>query len=115
MASVCRSSKHLQNFAKSFFLLRMHVPKLLIGVMLAAALIGFADSAYLTAQHFQGVIPPCTLEGCEQVLTSSYASIGPVPVSLLGSLYYGLLVILLIAYLDSGNHRMVRWARWIIG
>ena len=80
-----------------------------------AAIIGFADSAYLTAQHIRGVIPPCVLlNNCELVLTSKYASIGPVPVAALGLLYYGTVLLLLIAYVDIGNRRILHWACWLV-
>lgn len=37
------------------------------------ALIGLADSIYLTIKHFTGEQVPCSIvEGCEQVLTSSF-------------------------------------------
>lgn len=52
------------------------------------ALLGIADAAYLTLQHYQNVIPPCTTSGCEQVLTSEYAVVFGVPVALIGLGYY---------------------------
>lgn len=92
----------------------MRIPKWLIGVCLAAALIGFADSAYLTAQHLRGIIPPCGTSQCDQVLTSRFASVGPVPVAALGLFYYGAVLVLLIAYLDSGAWRPLHLATWVI-
>ena len=80
--------------------------------MLAVALMGFGDATYLTAKHLQGIVPPCTTAGCETVLTSSYAVILGIPVSALGVLYYGLIIGLLVAYLDSHNARLVSWAAW---
>jgi len=56
---------------------------------LVVAIIGFADASYLTAEHYRGVIPPCSAtEGCEKVLTSPYSSLFGVPTALFGSLYY---------------------------
>jgi len=53
--------------------------------LLAAA--GVAIAAYLTWQHVAGVIPPCgPVRGCEEVLTSPYASIAGIPVALPGAL-----------------------------
>jgi len=53
------------------------------------ALAGLADSIYLTVEHFQGVLPPCSIvQGCELVLTSAYAEISGVPLSLLGAAAY---------------------------
>ncbi len=57
------------------------------------ALIGFADSIYLSAQHFLNRIPPCSVvEGCETVLTSEYAVISGVPLALLGVVFYLLML-----------------------
>lgn len=53
--------------------------------VLAAA--GVAIAAYLTWQHVAGQIPPCgPVRGCETVLTSRYAEIAGIPVSLAGAL-----------------------------
>ncbi len=53
------------------------------------ALIGLADSAYLTSKHISGSQVPCSITGgCEQVLTSSYSEIFGVPTAALGVLAY---------------------------
>ncbi len=53
------------------------------------ALIGIADSAYLTAKHFTGSQVPCSLiTGCETVLTSSYAEMFGIPTAAFGVLAY---------------------------
>lgn len=53
------------------------------------ALIGLIDSIYLTIKHFTGGAVPCSIvEGCEQVLTSSYAEIAGVPLAALGAIAY---------------------------
>jgi uncharacterized membrane protein len=55
----------------------------------ALALVGFADAAYLTATHYAGAPVFCGASGgCETVLTSEYATVGPVPVALVGAAYY---------------------------
>ena len=82
--------------------------------MFIAALVGFADSAYLTAEHVRGVVPPCTvLKGCEAVLASSFSSIGVVPVSLVGVLFYGAMIVLLVMYLDSWDRQILHRASWL--
>lgn len=44
------------------------------------ALVGVADSVYLTAHHYTAEPVPCSIiEGCEQVLTSGYAEIAGFP------------------------------------
>jgi uncharacterized membrane protein len=52
------------------------------------ALVGFADSIYLTANKLAGVIPQCSTGGCEEVLNGPYSTVGPVPISALGMLAY---------------------------
>jgi uncharacterized membrane protein len=53
------------------------------------ALGGLADAIYLTVKHFTGEAVPCSIvEGCEQVLTSSYAEIFGVPLAAFGALAY---------------------------
>lgn len=79
------------------------------------AAVGFADSSYLTAQHIRGVIPPCGASSqCEIVLTSAYATIGGVPTAALGMVYYGLIIMLLIAHADTGSRVALHSAAWII-
>ena len=53
------------------------------------ALIGIADSAYLTAKHYSGAQVPCSfISGCETVLTSSYSEIFGIPTAVFGVLAY---------------------------
>jgi len=53
------------------------------------ALVGLADSIYLTIEHYQGATVPCGITGgCEIVLTSQYATIAGVPLSMLGAAAY---------------------------
>jgi uncharacterized membrane protein len=53
------------------------------------ALVGLADAIYLTIKHFTGEAVPCSIvEGCEQVLTSSYAEVGGVPLAIFGAAAY---------------------------
>jgi uncharacterized membrane protein len=69
------------------------------------ALVGFADAALLTVEHYRGVIPPCTTAGCDLVLTSPYSSILGIPVSLLGALYYLAIAVGAFVYLESRHGR----------
>jgi len=59
---------------------------------LAAAVValgGVADAVYLTVKHFTGEAVPCSVvEGCEQVLTSSYAEVFGIPLAAFGALAY---------------------------
>ncbi len=61
-------------------------PPLLAAVV---ALAGVADAVYLTVKHYTGEKVPCSIvEGCEQVLTSSYAEIAGIPLAAFGALAY---------------------------
>lgn len=53
------------------------------------ALVGLADSVYLTVKHFTAEPVPCSIiEGCETVLTSSYAEVAGVPIAAFGAAAY---------------------------
>ena len=53
------------------------------------ALIGLADSVYLTIHHFTGEAVPCNLvTGCEKVLTSQYAEMFGIPTAAFGAAAY---------------------------
>lgn len=53
------------------------------------ALAGLADAVYLTVHHFTAEPVPCSIiEGCEAVLTSSYAEIAGVPLAACGAAAY---------------------------
>lgn len=76
------------------------------------ALVGLADSAYLTIKHFTNEPVPCSLiEGCEVVLTSPYAEIGGVPLAALGAAAY--FVAFSLALLAAFGNRFA-WAIFTI-
>lgn len=53
------------------------------------ALIGIADSVYLTVHHYTAEPVPCSIiEGCEQVLNSQWAEIGGIPLAAFGAAAY---------------------------
>jgi uncharacterized membrane protein len=59
---------------------------------LAIALVGLAVSIYLTVEHYTAstvlACPENSVINCAKVTTSSYSKIGPVPVALLGAVYF---------------------------
>ena len=58
-------------------------------VMACLALVGLADSIYLTVQHVTGQSVRCTIvSGCSEVLSSEYASIKGIPLALIGAVAY---------------------------
>ncbi len=52
------------------------------------SLAGIVDALYLTIQHVTGQTVRCTLSGCSEVLSSEYATIGGVPLALVGAIAY---------------------------
>jgi uncharacterized membrane protein len=61
----------------------------IIVVFLLLSVLGLIDATYLTIQHYRDASVVCLLiNTCDLVLQSSYATVGPVPVSLLGVVYY---------------------------
>lgn len=76
------------------------MPTVLKNLSSVVALVGVAETTYLTVEHFTGKIPPCTvLQGCGEVLTSQYASVYGVPLALIGLVYY--LTILVLTRLEG--------------
>jgi uncharacterized membrane protein len=71
----------------------------LILYSLIVAFFGFLDATYLTITHYKNIIPPCSLSGCEKVLTSAYSMIGPIPVALTGTLFFLGMIIICLAIL----------------
>ena len=63
-------------------------------LLLVFAGLGFLDASYLTIQHFLNKIPPCTVGGCETVLTSNFATVLNIPLSLIGVGFYLTVIIL---------------------
>jgi len=70
------------------------------------ALVGLADSVYLTLKHFNAEPVPCSIiDGCEQVLTSSYAEMFGIPTAAFGIAAY-LLAFLLAILTAFGKNQM---------
>ena len=63
--------------------------KRLYVVAAVVALLGLADGIYLTIEHVTGRSAQCIASsGCQDVLSSKYAALGPVPLAALGALAY---------------------------
>lgn len=65
------------------------------------SLIGLIDATYLTAENIKHNAVNCSalpssISQCDLVTASSYASIGPIPVALLGIIFYSAIFILAI-------------------
>jgi uncharacterized membrane protein len=73
-------------------------------------ILGFVDATYITIERFMNKIPPCTLSECGTVLTSSYSEILGIPVSLLGAIYYLVLIILFMIHFDTKKEVYLQFA-----
>ena len=70
------------------------------------ALGGLADSIYLTVKHFTAGVVPCSIiDGCEQVLTSSYAEMFGIPTAAFGIAAY--LLAFLLAIMTAFGKRQI--------
>lgn len=73
--------------------LEASVPKrkvaILYGLIACISLAGLADSIYLTIEHISGRSVKCTIvSGCSEVLSSPYATVGGIPLALIGAAAY---------------------------
>lgn len=81
---------HLQQFLNKYII-----------VFFIVAGLGFGDAMFLSIEHYRGEIPPCSLTGgCETVTTSEYSKIMGIPVAYTGVLYYLGILLLLVLYVD---------------
>src|SRR5689334_25277698 len=64
--------------------------------------LGFLDASYLTIVHYKHIVPPCSIaHGCETVLNSQFSMIGPIPIALVGALFYVTFMGLLGLYFET--------------
>ncbi len=78
-----------------------------VWVFAGLGLLGLLDATYLTVEHYTGT-QGCTIGGCDVVTTSSYATIGSIPVSLLGVLYYAAILGLALAVIATRRRNLLR-------
>lgn len=78
--------------------------------LLLMAMVGLFDAVYLTVKHYTKSDVNCTItKGCEQVLTSSYATPFGIPMGLMGAVYYLGIALLAGIFLDSGKIKFLTW------
>ena len=71
---------------------------------LVLGFLGFLDSIYLTISHYSGSSVVCSVvHGCNEVLGSEYAVIFGIPLAVTGVVFYSLVIILSVAFLDERN------------
>jgi len=79
------------------------------------AFFGFLDSLYLTIVHYKNIIPPCSLHfGCETVLNSRYSMIGPIPLALLGVIFYLTVIIVSLLILIEGLKQLLKFFHFVV-
>lgn len=94
---------------KPLYKMRLTKTKYLLISLVILSFLGFLDSTYLTIVHYKNIIPPCTIaHGCDKVLTSSFSQIGGVPIALLGSIYYLIMLILSITLIGKLRRSILR-------
>lgn len=76
-------------------------------VFIFASIAGFTDASYITYNELNGIIPPCNVHGfaCETVLQSKWAHIGPLPLSVLGLIFYGTVFLFAVLHLTEVDLR----------
>lgn len=80
------------------------IPNWLVVLFLIFSGTGFLDASYLTTKHYLGTPINCSLfNGCDTVTRSAYSMIAGLPVALFGVLYYLVVFILAMSYVDTGR------------
>ncbi len=76
--------------------------------------LGILDAGYLTWEHFNNVIPPCSVHilfaDCGRVLTSPYSILFGIPLALIGLIHYMLEAVTAAVVILTGN----KWAKRIL-
>lgn len=77
---------------------KLKIPLNFYFFLVLLCLAGLADSTYLSVKHYTYSSVACSLSGggCNAVLDSGYSSFGPVPVALLGVMFYSAVTFLLV-------------------
>ena len=84
--------------------MQSHIPNWILWTVIALALIGFTDSAYLLAKRLSGAPIPCFItSGCDTVSKSPYSVLFGVPLSAWGMLFYLGIGFLALLYMDTKN------------
>jgi uncharacterized membrane protein len=69
--------------------------KFLPHIIVGLAVLGLVDSGYLYAAHVMGTELACgILDGCNAVSASPYSSLFGIPFSLLGLIFYGIVLVI---------------------
>ena len=70
--------------------------KIIGRIIMAVSLVGFADSVYLTVDHYFGIGVLCYLvHGCDVVLKSEYSQLFGVPLAIFGIIFYSCVFVII--------------------
>lgn len=91
--------------------------KSLILLLLALlSILGITDAGYLTYEHYQKVIPPCTVNrllpiasDCGKVLRSSYSVVFGIPLAAFGVVQYSFLLIAILTLIILRKRVLIYW------
>lgn len=79
-----------------------------IYLIIVVSLIGLLDAVFLTVKHFSGDISCSLITGCQEVLSSPYSLIFGIPVALFGSIYYFIILISALIYIEQKKTLMLK-------
>lgn len=100
----------MKSLKESSKILSKIIPNRIPHAFLILSLVGFIDASYLTAKHYLGIPLVCTIfEDCEKVTSSQYATIGGIPVALLGVIYYLSILFLTAAYFETKKEAILNF------
>jgi len=69
-------------------------------VLVVFSILGVADASYLSWEKLSGTVPPCTASfKCDVVLSSEWSSVGVIPLSVFGILFYLTMLVVSSAWL----------------
>lgn len=92
----------MKNFAHLYKAPSTRIPNWILIVFLLVAFLGFLDASFLTIKSYIGGPIPCAIvNGCEEVTTSRFATLGGIPIALFGALYYFFLFVVMLIFFDT--------------
>ena len=84
--------------------MQSRTPNWILSAIIALALVGFTDSAFLLAKRVSGAPIPCFItSGCDTVSKSPYSVMFGVPLAAWGVLFYLGIGFLALLYMDTKN------------
>jgi len=85
----------------------------IIFVLIAIAVLGMIDAVFLTVKHYSGAIDCSVISGCQEVLNSDYSEIMGIPLALMGTAYYLLVIFLSLFFIDTRNKYALMGLKYI--